>query len=198
MPQDQRLPWVGVQAGPVTPVTPARLSRSVSLVSFCSYVLSRFRRSRVYPPPPSSCPPPPPLFPLSPPQLVFDLECLTAAPLLHPPSPAASKPIGGFIEWPWSCFSWWLCRVWAGMASHVYLSSCLWSHFYLLKQGVQLLSCGFVSEQGARCRVPRKTGMGCGAELDRQLMGLALRPALPEAWERCLGKCPSPRGLAGN
>lgn len=35
-----------------------------------------------------------------------------------------------------------------------------------------------------------RQGKGCGAELDVQLMGLALRPALPEAWERCLGKCP--------
>lgn len=35
--------------------------------------------------------------------------------------------------------------------------------------------------------------MGCGAELEVQLMGLALRPVLPEAWERCLGKRPLPQ-----
>lgn len=34
-----------------------------------------------------------------------------------------------------------------------------------------------------------------GGKLEIQPTGLPLRTALPEAWERCLGKCPSPQLL---
>ena len=33
---------------------------------------------------------------------------------------------------------------------------------------------------------------GGGNKLEVQLVGLPLKTALPEAWERCLGKCPLP------
>lgn len=41
------------------------------------------------------------------------------------------------------------------------------------------------------CPIPRKAGMGFKLEIEP----MGLRTVLPEAWERCLGKCPLPQLL---